>query len=148
MTKLAAKVLFFPLTALVLGAVNPWSQEMRSNPANPTATHFPDGFTRVPWEEARPRVESGEWLLIDAREEDQFNAQHIPGALSLPSYAFPEAITFFAEEHGMDKVAVVYCGTEECDLSVELANRLRDEAGWKGVRILEGGFLAWRRAQP
>jgi rhodanese-related sulfurtransferase len=148
MTKLVAQILFFPLAALALGAVNPWSQDMKSNTAKLPATHFPDEFNRVTWEEAEPRVESGEWLLVDARDEEQFNAQHIPGAVSLPSYAFPELLAFFAEEHGRNKVAVIYCGTEECDLSVELATRLRGEVGWNDVRILEGGFLGWRRRQP
>ncbi|MEI7865345.1 MAG: rhodanese-like domain-containing protein [Chthoniobacterales bacterium] len=148
MIKLVARVLFFPLAAFVLGAMSPWPQEMKSGETTPTSAHFPDGFTRVTWEEAKPRVESGEWLLVDARDEDQFKAQHLPYALTLPSYAFPEAVAFFAEDHGTDKVAVVYCGTEECNLSVELASRLRDEVGWKDIRILEGGFLAWRRAQP
>ncbi len=56
--------------------------------------------------------------------------------------------SFFAEEHGTNKAAVIYCGTEECDLSAELATRLRNEVGWNDVRILEGGFLGWRRKQP
>jgi len=118
---------------------------------------FPDGFTlgrenkvdeefaRVAWEEVAPRAQAGEWLLVDARDEEQFHAQHIPGAVSLPSHAYPEMLEFFADDHGTAKTVVIYCGTEDCDLSTELARRLRDEVGFADIRILDGGFLAWQR---
>lgn len=137
------RILVFPLAALALGLA--------------TKVFYPDGvperesekmsgdFSRVTWTETAPRVQAGEWLLVDARAEEQFHAQHIPGALSLPVNAYPELLQFFAEDHGTDRTVVVYCGTEDCDLSVELAARLRDEAGCGDIRILDGGFLAWRR---
>lgn len=139
------KVLAFPLAALALGLI--------------TKAAFPEGFgfieepeeaaefARVALAEAAPRVLAGEWLLVDAREEEQFAAQHIPGALSLPANSYPEMLEFFAEEHGTAQTVVVYCGTEDCDLSSELAARLRDEAGYKDIRILDGGLLAWQRSR-
>jgi rhodanese-related sulfurtransferase len=95
----------------------------------------------------QPKISSGEWLLVDARDEDQFTAEHIPGALSLPAASYEEMLLFFAEEHGREKPVVIYCGTEDCEMSAELAMRLRDEAGWTDIRILEGGILAWRRGR-
>jgi rhodanese-related sulfurtransferase len=145
MSKRWRQVLAFPLAALLLGLA--------------TKAVFPEGFgvvveseseeefTRVTWEETAPRVEAGDWVLVDARDEEQFHARHIPGAISLPSNAYPEMIEFFAEEQGRNKTVVVYCGTEDCDLSTELALRLRDEAGFQDIRILDGGFLAWQRSR-
>lgn len=106
-----------------------------------------ESFPRVTWSESAPRVEKGEWLLVDARDEDQFGAQHIPGAISLPARSYPEILQFFAEDHGTNKTVVVYCGSEDCDLSTELASRLRDETHCADMRILEGGFLSWRRGR-
>ena len=147
MSKLVAKILFFPLAALALGAayqaVHPeglWA--LRS-----AQEAHEDGFERVTWTEAQPKVSSGEWLLVDARDEDQFAAEHILGAVSLPAASYEEMLLFFAEEHGREKPVVIYCGTEDCEVSAELAMRLRDEAGLKEIRILEGGILAWRRAR-
>jgi len=143
--KTRLKVLAFPLAALFLGLAN--------------QAVFPKGFglvvksddevefARVTWEETAPRAQAGEWVLVDARDEEQYNAQHIPGAVSLPGNAYPEMIEFFAEEQGRNKTIVVYCGTEDCDLSTELAVRLRDEASFVDIRILDGGFLAWQRSQ-
>lgn len=145
MKRCLLRVLFFPAAALVLGfawqAVHP--EGIWKETAGAVASG--DDFPRVRWAEAAERVGAGEWLLVDARPEEQFNAAHIPGALSLPADAYPEFVAFFADEHGTDKTVVIYCGTEDCDYSVELAQRLRAEAGLRDVRILEGGFLGWRR---
>ena len=141
MPQLTVKILAYPLAALALGAL--WS-------LRPTDDEIPEAepeFARVTWEEAAPRVDAGKWLLVDARDEEHYNARHIPGAISLPANAYPEMLQFFAEDHGTEKAVVVYCGTEDCDVSEELAARLRDEAGLTDVRVLEGGFLAWQRLQ-
>lgn len=140
MSKTLAKILAYPLAALALGAL--WSLQ----PATDGISETEPEFGRVTWEEAAPRVAAGEWLLVDARDEEHFAARHIPGAILLPSHAYPEMLQFFAEDHGTGKTVVVYCGTEDCDVSTELAVRLREEAGLSDVRILEGGFLGWQRS--
>jgi rhodanese-related sulfurtransferase len=56
-------------------------------------------------------------------------------------------LLFFAEEHGREKAVVIYCGSEDCEMSTELAMRLRDGAGSKEIHILKGGILSWRRAK-
>lgn len=142
MKSIVSKILALPLAALVLAGL--WSVRPAGED---TPEPVDDSFPRVTWSEARPRVEAGEWILIDAREEEQFNGRHIPGAVSLPSHSYPELLAFFAEDHGTAKTVVIYCGTEECDLSEQLAARLRDEAGCTDLRILDGGFLAWQRDQ-
>lgn len=146
--RLVGKILFFPLAAAALAALwhlaHPGDLAISQTPAAATA----DGFARVTWKDAQSHVDSGAWVLVDARDEEQFAAQHIPGAVSLPANSYPEMLAFFAEDHGTNTTVVVYCGTESCDLSVELAARLRDEIGCSDVRILDGGFLAWRRTQP
>jgi len=147
MVPLIARILFFPLASLALGAayqaVHPeglWTLRAGKKAHD-------DGFEHVTWNEARAKISSGEWLLVDARDEDQFAAEHIPGAVSLPTASYEEMLLFFAEEHGREKPVVIYCGTEDCEMSAELAVRLRDEVGFKEIRILEGGILAWKRAQ-
>lgn len=133
----------FPLAALALGFAAMFFFPEGFFPGNNTETDTE--FARVAWQEAAPHVQSGEWLLVDARDEELFQAQHIPGAISLPAQSYPELLEFFAEEHGKMRTVVVYCGTEDCDLSTELAVRLRDEIGLTDIRILEGGFLSWQR---
>lgn len=139
-----SKIAAFPLAALALGLVTMffWPEGFSSGDDPETGSDFP----RVAWREAEPHASAGDWLLVDAREEEHYRAEHIPGAVSLPAQCYPEMLEFFAEEHGKAKVVVVYCGSEDCDLSTELALRLRDDIGLTDVRILDGGFLAWKRA--
>lgn len=140
------RMLLLPVLALALGLCwQLWHPNGLIGKKNAPKTS--DGFQRISWEAAQSRVTSGEWLLIDARPEDQFEALHIPGAVSLPSHSYPEALLFFLEEHGKERPALVYCSSTDCDSSVELAKRLR-ELGHKELRILDGGFLSWQRTQP
>lgn len=138
------RLLLLPGLAVLLGffwqLLYPHGLAGKKNPAD-------DGFPRVSWEQSAPQVSAGQWLLLDARPEEQFEALHIPGAISLPSHSYPEALMFFLEEHGKTKTTVIYCSSTDCDTSVELATRLK-ELGCSDLRILEGGFLSWRRTQP
>ena len=140
MLKTTVQILAYPLAVLALAGL--WT-------LRPAAEEPPGDaeFPRVTWSEAQPRIAAGEWLLVDAREEEHYTAQHIPGAISLPANAYPEMFQFFTEDYGTDKTTVVYCGTKDCDVSTELAVRLRDDAGLQDVRILDGGFLARQREQ-
>jgi thiosulfate/3-mercaptopyruvate sulfurtransferase len=137
---LTVKILAYPLAALILGGL--WSLRPAADELSVDSE-----FPRVTWAEAEPRVAAGEWLLVDAREEEYYAARHIPGAISLPVHAYPELLQFFAEDHGTEKTTVINCGTADSDVSTELAIRLRDEAGVTDVRILDGGFLAWQRSR-
>jgi len=133
----AAKILAFPVAALAIAAL--WSLRPVSDAA-PEVDEFP----RVTWSETQPRVATGEWLLVDARDEAKFATRQITGAISLPAHAYPELLQFFTEDHGTDRTVVVY-GDDEDDVAAgQLAARMQDEAGLPDVRVLEGGFAAWQ----
>lgn len=143
------RLLALPAAALALGGMfnllNPqglaWSVA-----AERQAIIQPDSlFRRVTWAEAGPLVGEGGAVLVDARPTRQFEAGHIPGAVSLPSFAFDEIVSVFVEEHGRDRPVIVYCDRENCDLSEELALRLARDFGMSNVAILEGGYLEWQR---
>jgi len=99
------------------------------------------GLKRVDWEEAEPRVASGEWVLVDARSESKFANGHLPGAYSLPAEAPAEYLRFAVAEWPPDGVVVSYCGSPACGLAAELANRLQNEAGVRDVRVLVGNYF-------
>jgi rhodanese-related sulfurtransferase len=99
------------------------------------------GLEMVGWEEAEPRVFSGEWILVDARSEKKFLHSHLPGAYSLPADAPADYLRFAAAEWPRQAVVVTYCGSTSCSLAVELAMRLREEAGREGVRVLTGNYF-------
>jgi len=45
------------------------------------------------------------------------------------------------------KRVVVYCASESCGSSREVARRLRNDAQLKNVFVLEGGWEAWKGNQ-
>ncbi|MBA2241685.1 MAG: rhodanese-like domain-containing protein [Chthoniobacterales bacterium] len=88
----------------------------------------------------------GESLLwVDARPDAQFETEHIPGALSLNedrwNELLPQVLTTWAPE----KRTVVYCSSQSCAASHEVARRLREDAGLKNVFVLHGGWEAWQK---
>ncbi len=88
----------------------------------------------------------GESLLwVDARPDAEFETKHIPGALSLNedrwNELLPQVLTTWAPE----KRTVVYCSSQSCAASHEVARRLREDAGLKNVFVLHGGWEAWQK---
>ena len=83
-------------------------------------------------------------IFIDARPPYEYDEGHISGALNIP---FEEIEYYRAEieELPRDKILVVYCDGESCDLSVHLGDELA-KRGFTEVRVFFGGWGAWGRA--
>ena len=80
---------------------------------------------------------SGSCLFIDIREDNEFAAGHIPGAVTAPLSRFDQALP--AEREG--KKAVFYClsGMRTRANAQRLA-----AAGFADAYILDGGLNAWK----
>jgi rhodanese-related sulfurtransferase len=94
---------------------------------------------------AQARSWSGDAIWVDARPQEEFEREHVPGALLLNedrwNELFPHVLAVWAPE----KRVVVYCSTDGCGSSREIAHRLRKEAGLTNVLVLEGGWEAWKK---
>ena len=84
-------------------------------------------------------------IWIDARPVDEFERDHIPGAVSLNQDHWNEALPqFLGKDWSPEKKIVVYCSAATCNLAEDVARRLRDEARLPNeIRILKGGWEAW-----
>ena len=83
-------------------------------------------------------------LWIDARSEADYSAEHIPGALCLNEKNWEESLPRFFETWQPPTQIVVYCDAG-CPASAKIAARL-EELGIEPVKIMEGGFEAWKRS--
>ncbi|HSP45226.1 MAG TPA: rhodanese-like domain-containing protein [Chthoniobacterales bacterium] len=85
-------------------------------------------------------------IWVDARATDEFERDHVAGAVSLNEDRWGEALSqFLAKDWTPEKKIVVYCSAESCNLAEDVARRLRDEAKLPNeIRILKGGWEAWR----
>lgn len=79
-------------------------------------------------------------LWLDARPNEQFAEAHYPAALPLNQEHWNEMLPPIFAAWKPEKRIVVYCGSESCGTSREVAQRLRDEAHWENVYVLTGGW--------
>jgi len=92
-------------------------------------------------DQARAWGDSTTW--IDARADDEFARDHVPGAILLNEDHWKELLPQFLAAWSPGKKVVVYCSAQSCDLAREVAERLRKEAHLPDVFVLEGGWEAW-----
>jgi rhodanese-related sulfurtransferase len=85
-------------------------------------------------------------LWVDARPNDEFDRDHVPGAISLNEDRWNDGLSqFLAGQWSPEKKIVVYCSAASCNLADDVARRLREEAKLPNeIRILKGGWEAWR----
>ena len=82
-------------------------------------------------------------IWVDARPSEEFDRDHIPGAISLNEDRWNELLPQFLGQWSPEKKVVVYCSAQSCNASREVAKRLRDEAQLKNVFVLDGGWEGW-----
>jgi rhodanese-related sulfurtransferase len=83
-------------------------------------------------------------IFMDARSLEEYNEGHIKGAISLP---YMEADSKFVEvmsEIPEDRIIITYCDGETCELSLDLADFLRN-TGYKKVWALLNGWTLWQQ---
>jgi rhodanese-related sulfurtransferase len=92
--------------------------------------------------EVKRMLDAGEKVVIlDVRDEQEFDTGRLPGALNLSrgNLEFKAALTL---PNRNDRI-VVYCGL---DLRGPLATRTLNELGYKGAVNMAGGLKAWKEA--
>lgn len=94
--------------------------------------------------EVRELVASGA-VLVDARAVELYADGHLPGARSLPLGEMDEHIEAFRLAVPTDAVVITYCNGYGCPDSFDQGVRLL-AAGWRDVRVYEGGYPEWRDA--
>jgi rhodanese-related sulfurtransferase/DNA-binding transcriptional ArsR family regulator len=109
-------------------------------PAAREAYLGPGGGPEITREELRARAEAGDVLVLDVRPAEEYQAGHIPGAVSIPVDQLADRINELPE----DTELVVYCRGEYCVLAYD-AVRLLTDHGRRAIR-LHDGMLEWRLA--
>jgi rhodanese-related sulfurtransferase len=107
--------------------------------------------SRIPLSELVTVAQAKSWsqnvIWLDARPDPDFEADHIPGALPLNEDRWSELLPQFLAAWSPEKKVVVYCSTQSCNLAVEVARRLRNEAQIKNVFVLQGGWEEWLKSK-
>lgn len=88
-------------------------------------------------EELLNKVERGEILLLDLRPAEEYNAGHIPNALSIPHDELSQRI----DELPQDREIVAYCRGPYCVAAIRGVEILRDTG--RQARRLGPGIAEW-----
>jgi phage shock protein E len=116
------------------------------------AQNMPTGFEKLVAEtkkriteisptEAAAKSKIGEALIVDVREKDEWDEEHIPDAIHLSR----GTIEFDIEEKVPDQNAMIICHCGGGGRSA-LATESLQKMGYKNVRSMAGGFKAWKAA--
>jgi phage shock protein E len=91
--------------------------------------------------EAAAKSKSGEAVILDVREKDEWDEGHIPDAIHMSR----GTIELDIEEKVPDSDAMIICHCGGGGRSALAAESLQ-KMGYKNVRSMAGGLKAWRAA--
>lgn len=117
--------------------VERWSERVE-------AKAIEEGIALVDVDEARKRVDAERQVIFDARAASDFEAGHLPKAISLPGSSLDEVFPNVQLLLRPDTPILVYCSGKSCDESLLVA-RFLHEQGYRNVSLFAAGFEAWRQ---
>lgn len=103
--------------------------------------HAKRNITEIRPMEAEGKLKSGEAVIVDVREKDEWDEGHIPGAIHMSR----GTIELDIEEKVPDTNALIICHCGGGGRSALAAESLQ-KIGYKNVRSMAGGFKAWKAA--
>jgi rhodanese-related sulfurtransferase len=98
-------------------------------------------ITEISPEDAAAKLQNHEAIIVDVREKDEWDEEHIPHAIHLSR----GTIELDIEEKVPDPNAMIICHCGGGGRSALAAESLR-KMGYKNVRSMAGGFKAWKTA--
>ena len=91
--------------------------------------------------EAAANVKSGEALIVDVREKDEWDEEHIPDAVHMSRGMLELEVEDKFPDRNM--TIITHCGGGGRSA---LAAESLQKMGYKNVRSMAGGFKAWKAA--
>ncbi len=99
-------------------------------------------ITEISPQVAAEKLKSGEAIIADVREKDEWDEEHIPGAMHLSR----GTIELDIEDKVPDTNTMIICHCGGGGRSA-LATESLQKMGYKNVRSMAGGFKAWKAAE-
>jgi molybdopterin/thiamine biosynthesis adenylyltransferase/rhodanese-related sulfurtransferase len=99
-----------------------------------------DEISEIDADRARRLIETGQPVVVDVREQDEWDEGHIPGAIHIPRGFLESRIERAVPDS--DDTVILYCsgGNRSAFAAKTLA-----ELGYEDVVSLAGGFTDWKR---
>lgn len=98
-------------------------------------------ITEISPQDAATKLNSGDAIVVDVRDKDEWDEAHIPGARHISR----GTIELDIEEKVPDQKAMIICHCGGGGRSALVAETLQ-KMGYKNVRSMAGGLRAWKAA--
>ena len=99
---------------------------------------FTEYSSSLIWPEQIPEGEWKKLFVIDARDNNQYAKEHIPGAVNIEW----RQIVRRRSEIPSDKMVVIYCNSGSLSAQAVFALRL---LGMENVKVLQDGIEGWKK---
>ncbi len=99
-------------------------------------------ITEISPQDAAAKLNSGDAVILDVRDKDEWDEEHIPGATHMSR----GTIELDIEEKVPDPNAMIICHCGGGGRGA-LATDSLQKMGYKNVRNMAGGFKAWKAAE-
>jgi rhodanese-related sulfurtransferase len=84
-------------------------------------------------------------VWVDARTEERYKEEHIPGAILINEYNRDDAVFENLERlQTSGKPIVIYCDGQKCEASHQMREYLTTNVALPDVWVLTGGWTAWK----
>jgi rhodanese-related sulfurtransferase len=104
-----------------------------------------EGIKTVNLQQAYEWHSQGKTLFIDARKPEEYKELHIAGAVNITPDMAEKQIPESLRRTPLNQSIIVYCGHEECDLGLRVAELLQAQ-GFSKIMAFMGGFRVWDEA--
>ena len=101
-----------------------------------------EGIPLATVKQAMTFLQSGTHVILDARPAADYEAGHIPTALSVPYDSVADAMVTAQQHLTPSQPIMTYCSGKNCDESFLLTQYLRRQ-GFTNVVLFAGGFETW-----
>lgn len=145
--RVALQVVTLLVASVVAGAV---AYRVHPRPPELYLLQEPAGEGEVTMAEVAEMEKTTGVLWIDARVREQYELEHIPGALLLNPQEF-DALAFDYLQTFQDntKPIVIYCDAQKCAASKTIKQRMIENglSMDNEIHALRGGWNAWKNSQ-
>jgi rhodanese-related sulfurtransferase len=94
-------------------------------------------------EQAERLFRQNNTLFIDTRYPEEYEQNHIPGAINIPLNLSRDELTAALNTINKERMIVIYCSSPSCNSSRRLAGYM-DFIGFKNIYIYVAGFQEWK----
>jgi len=94
-----------------------------------------------------PKVDTGEYVFVDARADGPYKAGHIPGAYQCDYYRSELYLPSVLDRVQNAEKVIVYCNGGECEDSLLVCREFMNLAvPLERIYLFRGGWEAWKQA--